>query len=100
MNNNFKNYISKEIPVLVYFFSEQKKSHEIIQSILLYVKKLAGSSVLILKIDIEKNPVYLENYLIFSTPTLMIFKNGKSIWRKSGEITANEILQYLLLYAV
>ena len=37
-----------------------------------------------LKIDIEKNSAVSQQYDIRSVPTLLIFKEGKVVWRQSG----------------
>jgi len=48
-----------------------------------------------LKLDIEKTPQYTQLYNVRAIPTLIIFKKGNIIWRKSGIVTAREILGHL-----
>ena len=44
-----------------------------------------------LKVDVEKNRKAASKYDIRSIPTLLIFKNGKVMWRKTGVAQAHEI---------
>jgi thioredoxin 1 len=59
------------------------------------VKQHVGDKVTILKMDIDKNPFYAQLYNVQAVPTLLIFKKGSIIWRKSGIAPAHEILQHL-----
>jgi thioredoxin 1 len=63
--------------------------------ILQEVKASTGDRVTVLKMDIDKNPGFTHRYGVQAVPTLMIFKDGHIIWRKSGVVPAREILQYL-----
>ena len=55
------------------------------------LKSAVGSKVLILKIDVAKNPQASAAYNIQGVPTLILFKKGKIVWRQSGVIPANEL---------
>ena len=55
------------------------------------LKSAVGSKVLILKIDVDKNPQVSAAYNIQGVPTLILFKKGKIVWRQSGVIPANEL---------
>ena len=92
MINKFETHISGEVPVLVDFFADWCAPCKMMQPVLIEVKDIVGSSATILKMNVDKNKFYAEKYGIQSIPTLIIFKNGKVIWRKSGVATANEIV--------
>lgn len=62
------------------------------------LKSQVGEDVSIIKIDIDKNPNAAQVYNVRSVPTLMIFKNGKSVWRQSGVLPANQLKSVLNQY--
>ena len=87
----FADLISSATPVLVDVFAEWCAPCKIMAGILKKVKETQGDSLRIIKIDIDKNMNIAQHYAISSVPTLMIFKNGKQLWRQSGVIEANEL---------
>jgi thioredoxin 1 len=52
------------------------------------VKKKVGENAMIIKIDVDKNQKLASEYRVTGVPTLMIFKNGKQVWRQSGVVDA------------
>lgn len=93
--NQFESHINGSKPVIVDFFAEWCGPCKLVTPILHEVKEKAGSEVTILKMDIDKNPDYARRYNIQAVPTLIIFKEGAIVWRKSGVLPAKEILQHL-----
>jgi len=55
------------------------------------LKKRIGSKATILKIDIDKNQAIANTYQIQSVPTIMLFKDGKVVWRQSGVVTSDQL---------
>jgi len=45
----------------------------------------------IFKIDVDKNQAIAERYAVRSIPTLILFKNGEPVWRKSGMASSVEL---------
>ena len=43
-------------------------------------------------IDIDKNQELAEALRIKGLPTLMIYKSGQMVWRQSGELDANTLI--------
>ena len=93
--NNFESHIKGDKPVVVDFFAEWCGPCKLMAPVLHEVKEKTGDRATVLKMDIDKNPGYTRMYNIQSVPTLVIFKNGSIIWRKSGVMAAHEILQQL-----
>ena len=82
---------SSDVPVIVDFFAEWCGPCKTMSPILKQVKDMQGDKVRIVKVDVDKNKTLAMQYSIQSVPTLMIFKNGKQLWRQSGVINAGEL---------
>ena len=92
---SFEGHIKGDIPVVVDFFAEWCGPCKMMGPILHEVKEKVGHRATILKLDVDKSPYYSQLYNIRSVPTLMIFKNGNVLWRKSGVSSTHEILEHL-----
>ncbi len=93
--NNFETHINGSKPVVVDFFAEWCGPCKLMTPVLHEVKDKIGDRVTVLKMDIDKNPAFTNRYNVQAVPTLIIFKEGQVIWRKSGVVPAREILQHL-----
>jgi thioredoxin 1 len=58
-----------------------------------------GDSAKIIKVDIDKNPHAANQYQVRSVPTLMVFKQGKVLWRQSGVVPTNQLQKILSQFA-
>lgn len=59
------------------------------------VSKKVGGRARILKIDVDKNPKVAAKYQVQGVPTLMLFKDGKMIWRQSGVVQADQLVRVI-----
>lgn len=89
---------SSDVPVIVDFFAEWCGPCKTMSPILKQVKDMQGDKVRIVKVDVDKNNALAMQYSIQSVPTLMIFKNGKQLWRQSGIINAGELNKIVELF--
>ncbi len=92
---NFNAIVSSSESVLVDFHAEWCGPCKMMAPILKEVKSSLGESIKIIKIDIDKNPSIASSLHVKGVPTLMLFKNGKSVWRQSGVLQANELISVI-----
>ncbi len=53
------------------------------------------NKVKFVKVDVEEDEKLTAQYEILSVPTLILFKNGKEIWRKGGLISKDDVIKEL-----
>jgi len=52
-------------------------------------------TIKIIKIDVDKNQSVAATYEVRGVPTLILFKEGKQVWRQSGVVQADQLIQWL-----
>jgi len=93
---SFKEIINQDKVVLVDFYATWCVPCKTMGPILENVKKKIGDKGTIIKIDVDKNQKLASELNISGVPTLIIYKNGKQIWRQSGVVDANTIEQKIV----
>lgn len=88
----FSELTQTDKPVLVDFYADWCAPCRAMKPILEDVKNRLGQHVAVFKIDVDKNQAIAERFNIMSIPTLMIFKDGKPVWRKSGMASSMELV--------
>ena len=93
--SKFSELINQDKPVLVDFFAVWCGPCKMLGPILEQVKDNLGDGVSIIKIDVDKNPGLAAKYQVKGVPTILLFKNGKQVWRQSGLLQKDEIINII-----
>lgn len=93
MKGKFSTLINSDQLVLIDFFAEWCGSCKMLAPILKQVKEEMGDSLKIVKIDVDKNQSLASTYQVRGVPTMMLFKNGKQLWRQSGVLQKHELVE-------
>jgi thioredoxin 1 len=96
--DKFNTLINSGKPVLVDFFAEWCGPCKTMAPILKEVKSKVGDKATIIKVDVDKNQEVSNIYHIRSIPTLILFKDGKEVWKRSGVIPAHELMHLFEQY--
>ena len=62
------------------------------------VKELSEGKAAVIQLDIDKNQEAAQAENVESIPTFIIYKNGKEVWRQSGEMEGEVLLSKLQSY--
>ena len=95
MKANFNKIVDSSTPVLVDFHAEWCGPCKMQSPILKEVASEIGNKARIIKIDVDKNQEIAARYQVRGVPTLILFKEGKILWRTSGLADKRELLQNL-----
>lgn len=96
---NFNDIINSARPVVVDFSAEWCGPCKMMAPILKEVASNVGEKARILKIDVDRNQEVARKYQIVSVPTIMIFKNGQTLFRQSGVIQARQLQSLIEQFA-
>jgi thioredoxin 1 len=95
MKNSFNTIINSEIPVLVDFYADWCGPCKMLAPVIKQVKDTLGDAIKIIKIDVDKNQPLAAKYQVRGVPTMLLFKNGKQVWRQSGVLQQQEIINII-----
>ena len=86
-------------PVLVDFYATWCGPCKMMHPILENVKARVGNKARIVKIDVDEQQALAMKYQIQAVPTLLLFKGGKQVWRQSGVVQSNELVELIERHA-
>jgi thioredoxin 1 len=96
MKGHFESLIQENRPVVVDFHALWCSPCRIQSPILKEIATELGDRIKVIKIDVDQNNEIASKYNIQSVPTLIIFKNGKQLWRQSGVVSKSQLYNVLM----
>ena len=91
--SKFREIIQSETPTLVDFYATWCGPCQQMHPILDKLKDKMGSTVRVVKIDVDKNQEVAAKFKIRSVPTILLFKKGEILWRQAGGMDAKGLEQ-------
>ena len=91
----FSELIQSDTPVLVDFHAVWCGPCKIMEPILKEVASKMDGKVKVVKVDVDQNPMAANAYQIQGVPTMILFKNGETVWRQAGVVPAHALIPIL-----
>jgi len=96
MKGNFDTLIQDDRPVIVDFHALWCGPCKVQSPILKEIATELGERVRVIKIDVDQNIDLASQYQIQGVPTLIVFKNGKLVWRQSGVVSKSQLFSVVM----
>ena len=91
-----QNMINSNKPVLIDFYTQNCGPCNVLNHVLDDLKQDLGDKIEIVKVDIDKEKATTINfdsaYQIMGTPTMLLFKDGKLVWKYAGVLFKDDLL--------
>lgn len=93
--SSFSEIINQDKPVLIDFYATWCGPCKALAPVLKQVKDSVADTASVLKIDIDKNQNLATKLNVRGVPTLILYKNGRQVWRQSGVVSKDDILNQI-----
>lgn len=94
----FNDVINSDQLTLVDFYATWCGPCKMMHPVLEQLKADLGDSIRIIKLDVDKSGDIAEAYRIQSVPTLMLFREGETLWRQSGAMRLADLKAIISSY--
>lgn len=95
---NYNNVINSSKVVLVEFFASWCPHCQRMMPIVAQIKELLAGQVDVYQFDIDENSELASQEGADSVPTFILYKDGKEVWRESGELEGQVLLSKIESY--
>ena len=92
---SFKELINADTPVLVDFYADWCGPCKAMGPVIQEVAQATRGRARVIKVDIDKSVDAAQAYHVQAVPTFIIFKKGNIVWRHSGMIDKNSLVNVL-----
>ncbi|NQD71289.1 thioredoxin [Sphingobacterium shayense] len=91
----FSDIISQHPVVLIDFSATWCGPCQVLGPILKEVKEHYEDRLSVIKIDVDKNNALATQYRVQGVPTLILFKEGHQVWRQSGVLSKEQLIEII-----
>jgi thioredoxin 1 len=93
MNLKFKEIIQSNDLVLVDFYADWCGPCKMMSPVLQEVKATMQEAIKIIKVNVDQHQDLASHFMVRGVPTLMLFQEGKMLWRQSGVLSAQDLVK-------
>lgn len=97
--SSYSELINSSKTVLVEFYATWCPHCQRMMPVIAQLRELIGNEAEIYQLDVDKDKEAADAENIEATPTFILYNDGKQVWRFSGEIDGNVLLQKIQQYA-
>lgn len=95
---NYTDIINSTPVVLVEFYATWCGHCQRMAPVVEQIKELLSGSADVYQLDIDENQEIADEMQINGTPTFIIYRDGKQVWRESGEMDGQVLLEKIQSY--
>jgi thioredoxin 1 len=92
MNTKFTTLINEKQLTLVDFYADWCGPCQMLAPILQEVKSIVKDEVRIIKINVDQHQDLAAEFMVRGVPTMLLFNEGKMLWRQSGVLSAKDLV--------
>jgi len=93
--SEIEDLLNGDQPVLVDFWADWCNPCKMMNPVVNEVISELDDAVLLVKVDTSQNRDLTIKYGVRTIPTFVLFKNGEPLWRQSGTMSKNEMVNII-----